>query len=948
MQRRKPYKAKGAVLIMVLTVMFVLIFLLAGAVAVVYSSNRRVMVQYEESQAYYSARSVLDVYHDMILASDDTSKVTGNYYELDKTTYEVTPSTTYPNISSGRALELDLYRVPVSVNATIGEANFNKTFADDYNSVPAGTANDPARAAVVRSRNMTEDVAATATGTNIANYLKQYTVTGSQSSKYSVGDADANQIASVTDWSGASPKYAVGKDDTLVYYVNYDKTKSESNFSKYQGTPTGSNSAANKLTDPGSTVKLTVQVIDRVYDLSTDAAFTTFGDKFIHGNREKDYFLIKVTAEVVYDGQIVTTSAVYENQQRTYPSPPASKAIVSMSDISGSNSLVAFGGGSALGRKDAIITANNMNTEGNIFVQSGFDSGTTDMNMFLDKDSNLFVRGKFKLQNKLFNGSNIKTGAMVYAGEFEIESKGTNTLGDPTGNQVLNIVSPKLTFASSNNLAKCITGRGYFDVIDVYQDSSGNNLGLQPNNMKNGNGIFNKNSGAESGVYYCNYLRVPKEWLNNTQTGFNTNLTNDSQNLNPSVLLANNSTLYICKGIIWNDGTSDQVINLSDTSFDVSTSGQGTIKYYSGGTVKINYDEYTDPGTGNLVKDYTYNSATDQKEFTLPEKMAGKTDNKLFLDTVKSLYKDYFKDDDGGTPAIPTWGTDGDFYQLSSLNTDDLYRDFISSHMLTAEDKFTKLNDNTEAPSILSPTGTAGTSFTYNDPDGNEKTLDSTYSSWSVISGSCYIPSEAAGGKNNGKYIIDARNNPVTIQFGTPASNTGKVVFGGKYIVVGQKDVTVLVPSNNDNTEVVFGTAEGGDFEFVDYDIGENPSSLTLTGTGATKAPNIDWYVSSKVKTVEFDQKTTSALNGYVTAPKTKFIIKNYDGVSPNVYTEEFGTTNIRTLKVCVIGSALCNQFTTDNSKKAGVCYINKANKGSGATPGKPLYSWPAQYYTMN
>lgn len=54
-------KLKGAVLLMVLAVMTVLIIMLAGAMAIASTATNRANANYEESQAYYTARSGVDV-----------------------------------------------------------------------------------------------------------------------------------------------------------------------------------------------------------------------------------------------------------------------------------------------------------------------------------------------------------------------------------------------------------------------------------------------------------------------------------------------------------------------------------------------------------------------------------------------------------------------------------------------------------------------------------------------------------------------------------------------------------------------------------------------------------------------------------------------------------------------------------------------------------------------
>ena len=54
-------KLKGAVLLMVLAVMTVLIIMLAGAMAIASTAGNRAITKYEESQAYYTERSGIEV-----------------------------------------------------------------------------------------------------------------------------------------------------------------------------------------------------------------------------------------------------------------------------------------------------------------------------------------------------------------------------------------------------------------------------------------------------------------------------------------------------------------------------------------------------------------------------------------------------------------------------------------------------------------------------------------------------------------------------------------------------------------------------------------------------------------------------------------------------------------------------------------------------------------------
>ncbi len=76
--KRRPRKLKGAVLVMVVTLLFVLIVMLLATLTVVSNANRRTITKYEENQAYYTARSALEVYINEVLEDYDTINGKGN------------------------------------------------------------------------------------------------------------------------------------------------------------------------------------------------------------------------------------------------------------------------------------------------------------------------------------------------------------------------------------------------------------------------------------------------------------------------------------------------------------------------------------------------------------------------------------------------------------------------------------------------------------------------------------------------------------------------------------------------------------------------------------------------------------------------------------------------------------------------------------------------------
>lgn len=92
MKNKRRGNLNGAVLIMVLTVMFVLIIMLMATLTVVSTASQRIYAKYEENQAYYTARSALDVFSEKML-NDAKLEVTpgGNTqgFELQEKLYTI-------------------------------------------------------------------------------------------------------------------------------------------------------------------------------------------------------------------------------------------------------------------------------------------------------------------------------------------------------------------------------------------------------------------------------------------------------------------------------------------------------------------------------------------------------------------------------------------------------------------------------------------------------------------------------------------------------------------------------------------------------------------------------------------------------------------------------------------------------------------------------------------
>lgn len=103
---------RGAVLIMVLTVMLVLIIMLMATLTVVTTAGQRIYTKFEENQAYYTARSALDVFTNNMIGDSAYIAYTnsGAKRQFNYTKDDGTPGTPV-DMKQGLALQLDLYKI---------------------------------------------------------------------------------------------------------------------------------------------------------------------------------------------------------------------------------------------------------------------------------------------------------------------------------------------------------------------------------------------------------------------------------------------------------------------------------------------------------------------------------------------------------------------------------------------------------------------------------------------------------------------------------------------------------------------------------------------------------------------------------------------------------------------------------------------------------------------
>ncbi|MBQ8979403.1 MAG: hypothetical protein IJ080_06555, partial [Oscillospiraceae bacterium] len=629
---RRPKAAKGAVLLMVLTVMFVLIFLLAGTIAVVYSARNRVMSKYEETQAYYTARSVLDTFVANIV-EDNASPVSGAtyyYYDADGTVKDTT------NVKQGRVMELDLYRVPIKLGTNSSNADYNQWYATGKNE---NDSDKPFKDYDDHYFNLTSTTAAAAgSTTNIDKFFAQYTV-----------DKDS---------------FSSEGDDCLEYTFKSD-------LSLYQQQNSGA-LYSNKLADPGSDVKIRVEVLERFYNLDATAAAAAatshneadWAKAFYLGDRQKDHFKFKVTADVIYDGEHTTTSVIYQNGIAT--TMPNAKGLVSLSDITGGTSLSYIGGASTLHRGDSVISQNDLNASGDLYIQGNWNTGSTGgQYISLHDDQIWFVRGTLGCATDGAiglgsaddlsgdqSGSRFGKGAVIYAKVIEAGQRSLGASKDHPdvsydGGRI-NVVCE--TFRSKSDVAEQggVYGRLICEDFDLSQVSGGQ-IKVHEN-------------------AYCNYLVLDSSQVATELDP--TDLTNSKEYVKiknegaVKNLCATGATLYVSQGIkVYDAGTGNykkymignadpdnpaysvlNFVGVSDLSNAASTGGAldgiSISTPSSTNEIKVSYEDSSD---------YAYDDSTGMKTFTLPsgvELYRGSTTadkKKLELPTPKSLYGEFFK-----------------------------------------------------------------------------------------------------------------------------------------------------------------------------------------------------------------------------------------------------------------------------------------------------------------
>lgn len=345
--KRRPLKLKGAVLIMVITILFVFILMLLATLAVVSSTTRRTYTKYEENQAYYTARSVLEVYMAEYLEneeaygnSSDVSKVI-SAMEAQGIELEVTDE--LGNVTSG---------ADVFINADYTGGSFNKKSNETWKY---------------------KDFA----GGYISNgFLHQQEIFGYLKPKYDF--IDESNMSSVKDIRD-DKHWKLASHSGEPYYIEFDAS-----------VPDVSSSEKGKFDYDGK-VKLRIELLRVLYQLKDGSVHDTVnrgsGD-FAVGDIDwsNSYYRIKVSstanlgdgAKTTVDGvdipennSEITVSVILEPAVKISPSG-FSNAMTSFDATNADNKMFTVGGASASNPGGTTNATNNSTICGNYLYESNF------------------------------------------------------------------------------------------------------------------------------------------------------------------------------------------------------------------------------------------------------------------------------------------------------------------------------------------------------------------------------------------------------------------------------------------------------------------------------------------------------------------------------------------------------------------------------------------------
>ena len=371
MKGKRLRRLSGTVLIMVLTVMLVLIIMLMATLTVVTTASQRIYTKYEENQAYYSARSALDVFTQNMLG--DSAYYVYNGGSTKKYEYG---TGTQADMTQGLALQLDLYKIEAQSGQNISQSVL--------------------------------------TNAHIPGKVQYDTYFGTES-----GTTSITYQVDLPDVSDGSNSYGVFSEGNKAG-IKVEILERDYDIGTYKD-PSGT-----EVTVPdGDKDKFFKK--ESPYDGVTDA---NIAEAFANGDRKEDTIKVKITATTTLMG--AEGKAVLICDSSTPPVNNSSRAVTAFGSLKGTNKAFIVGGLSVIGdgTGSTIAWRNGGGEFGTIYSEVGLKFNTTSP-IYMTDGEYIFVGGDLECDNssdiraRVTNPSDLNTRPFVYVnGDVKVNNSG--------------------------------------------------------------------------------------------------------------------------------------------------------------------------------------------------------------------------------------------------------------------------------------------------------------------------------------------------------------------------------------------------------------------------------------------------------------------------------------------------------------------------------------------
>ncbi len=541
MKGKRLRSFSGTVLIMVLTVMLVLIIMLMATLTVVTTASQRIYTKYEENQAYYTARSALDVFTSSMLsdaayyAYKDGGTTVRDYLYTDVSVSPSVNKTVSNAMKQGTALQLDLYKIRsqnddgIDLKYAENPIDTDKVFVLD-----AGQENNNNNYSLNSSDSYTKD-GITYDGLEYIEYDVMLPMVDDGSNKYGkMVDTDFND----EDDDGV-------KDDQIA------RIRVEVLDRKL-------------ATEPSYT---TQQINDYIGgDTSLIADDPAFKAAIAKGSRSKDYMKIKITSTVKMMDVEGVAVVVFETTEKD--SPANEQALTTSGTASGrGGSSPSLQGGFSTMATDATKLVSGDQISGIIFSLGSFETDTANNTLNLSEGSSLVAMKGLTIPSSSTTIKATDKNRFMFLGGT---SQFYGNIGDSTNG--ISTIANEIKIGSNSS------------TLNYYGNIYANKIILG-------------GSGSSHHIYdgstYANEIEVPAEWFWTDDDG-NINMTMDGADA------FNNLNATLNNGFIIHDVYNSFVLTSSNIGDVICQNGR-TLTYSTQTFNKIDFSNDPTVGTYTIV-----------------------------------------------------------------------------------------------------------------------------------------------------------------------------------------------------------------------------------------------------------------------------------------------------------------------------------------------------------